>query len=61
MFTGKPEDLRRREQQAAEYAAQIADLLARIDQLGIGTVTPSRISGPGFTIRGGNGRWTVQT
>ena len=60
MFTGTPDELRRREQQAADYAQQIADILGRIDALEIGTTTPGRISGPGFTICGGHGRWTVQ-
>ncbi|MFD3955909.1 MULTISPECIES: hypothetical protein [Streptomyces] len=61
MFTGTPAELRRRERQAAEYAAQVADLLNTIDQLGIGVVmpTPNRIAGPGFTIRPVNGRWAV--
>ncbi|MFH8867139.1 hypothetical protein [Streptomyces griseus] len=61
MFTGTPAELRRREQQAAEYAAQVADLLNAIHQLGIGVVisTSNRVAGPGFTIRPVNGRWAV--
>ncbi|MFC9268952.1 hypothetical protein ACFTXJ_14415 [Streptomyces zhihengii] len=61
MFTGDPSKLPQLERQAAEYARQIADLLTRIDQLGIGTTIPGQIRGPGVVIRGGNGRWTVQT
>ncbi|MGW2113764.1 hypothetical protein [Streptomyces zhihengii] len=61
MFTGDPAQLRQLEQQAIQYARQIADLLTRIDQLGIGTTIPGQIRGPGFVIRGGNGRWNVQT
>lgn len=60
MFTGTPEELHRREQKAAEYAAEVAELLTKIDQLQIGPITPHRISGPTFTIRPFNGRWTVQ-
>ncbi|MGW9245765.1 hypothetical protein [Streptomyces badius] len=61
MFTGTPAELRRREQQAAEYAAQVADLLNAIDKLGIGVVTPTsnRVNGPNFTIRPMNGFWAV--
>ncbi|WP_097982822.1 hypothetical protein [Streptomyces sp. f150] len=61
MFTGTPAELRRLERQAAEYAAQVADLLNAIDQLGVGVVmpTPNRVNGPGFTIRPMNGRWAV--
>ncbi|XCM28883.1 hypothetical protein ABXI76_05355 [Streptomyces parvus] len=61
MFTGTPAELRRRERQAAEYAAQVADLLNAIDQLGVGVVmpTPNRIVGPGFTIRPVNGQWAA--
>ncbi|WP_329217335.1 hypothetical protein [Streptomyces microflavus] len=61
MFTGTPAELQGREAQASEYAAQVADLLNRIDQLGVGVIFPSgnRIAGPGFTIRPRDGRWAV--
>ncbi|WP_405506379.1 hypothetical protein OG323_06200 [Streptomyces cyaneofuscatus] len=50
-----------REDQAAELAAQVVDLLNRIDQLGVGVIVPhaNRITGPGFTIRPHDGRWAV--
>jgi hypothetical protein len=60
VFTGTPAELRRREQKAGEYAAQIADLLNKIDDLQIGVIIPNRIAGPAFTIRPANGRWAVQ-
>ncbi|MEV7595594.1 hypothetical protein AB0O42_35550 [Streptomyces sp. NPDC089922] len=53
MYTGRPEDQRRKEQQAAALAAEIAQLMTRIDALGIGQCLPGagRIAGPGFDIR----------
>ncbi|MYX14414.1 hypothetical protein GTY67_13510 [Streptomyces sp. SID8374] len=61
MFTGTPAELRRRERLAIDYAAQVADLLNRIDALGVGVIFPhtNRIAGPGFTIRPQDGRWAV--
>ncbi|WP_069751611.1 hypothetical protein [Streptomyces sp. EN16] len=61
MFTGTPAELRRRETRAADYAAQVAELLNTIDDLGIGVIFPvsNRVNGPGFTIRPVNGRWAV--
>ncbi|MEV7282904.1 hypothetical protein [Streptomyces sp. NPDC093111] len=62
MFTGRPEDLRRKEQQAAQHAAVIADMLTRIEALGIGPVLPAqgRITGAGFEIRRTERGWTVR-
>ncbi|GGX40506.1 hypothetical protein [Streptomyces noursei] len=64
MFTGTPAQLRRLETQAAEYAGQIAALLARIESLGLSEVIThvnGRITGPGFEIRRMQDRWTVRT
>ncbi|MGO4636379.1 hypothetical protein AB4225_36585 [Streptomyces sp. 2RAF24] len=62
MYTGRPEDLRRKEQQAAQHATVIAEMLDRIEALGIGPVLPAqgRISGTGFEIRRVGGTWTVR-
>ncbi|MGW8768378.1 hypothetical protein ACWGN5_38535 [Streptomyces sp. NPDC055815] len=62
MYTGRPEDLRRKEQQATAIAAEIADLLTRIDSLGIGQCLPAqgRIAGPCFDIRRTERGWTVR-
>ncbi|MFJ5099359.1 hypothetical protein [Streptomyces sp. NPDC088557] len=62
MYTGRPEELRRLEQQAAALAAEIAALMTRIDALGLGQCLPAqgRIAGPGFDIRRTTGRgWTT--
>ncbi|WP_097930886.1 MULTISPECIES: hypothetical protein [unclassified Streptomyces] len=61
MFTGTPAELRRRETRAAEHAAQVAELLNAIGDLGVGVIVPAsnRVNGPGFTIRPVNGRWAV--
>ncbi|WP_371637722.1 hypothetical protein OG988_40650 [Streptomyces zaomyceticus] len=61
MYTGRPEDLARKEQQAAALAAGIAALMTRIDSLGVGQCLPAqgRIAGPGFDIRRTSDRgWT---
>ncbi|MFJ3787005.1 hypothetical protein [Streptomyces sp. NPDC090093] len=62
MYTGRPEDLARKEAQAAEMAAEIAELMTRIDALGLGQCLPAagRIAGPGFDIRRTTDRrWTA--
>ncbi|MFF0561514.1 hypothetical protein [Streptomyces sp. NPDC004266] len=62
MYAGRPEDLRRKEQQAAALAAEIAALMNRIDSLGIGQCLPAqgRIAGPSFDIRRTERGWTVR-
>ncbi|MGW3378132.1 hypothetical protein [Streptomyces hydrogenans] len=63
MFVGRPEELRRRQRQAVEIAAEIAHLMTRIEALGIGPTMPAagRLSGPGFVIiRTDRDRWTVR-
>ncbi|WP_405017392.1 hypothetical protein OHV05_10160 [Kitasatospora sp. NBC_00070] len=57
MFTGRPEDLRRIEAEAASLAAEVTALLDRIDALGAGR-TSGRIDGPGFQIRHDGYGWT---
>ncbi|MFF5938990.1 hypothetical protein [Streptomyces sp. NPDC012508] len=63
MYRGRPEDLRQAEAKAAELAAQVADLLTRIETLGAGRVLPSagRIAGPGFDIRRTPTGWTARS
>jgi hypothetical protein len=60
MYTGSPEELRRKEREASTYADRIAELLTSIEALGIGTISASngRIEGPAFTIRRAGSRWT---
>lgn len=62
MFTGPPDDLRKREAKAAEIAAQIVRLLTAVDNLGVGVTMAAngRITGPGFEIRRISNRWTVR-
>jgi hypothetical protein len=62
MYSGRPQDLARKEQQAAALAAEIAALMTRIDSLGIGPCLPAqgRIAGPGFDIRRTERGWTVR-
>ncbi|MGW0121749.1 hypothetical protein [Streptomyces sp. NPDC003327] len=62
MYAGRPEDLRRKEQQAAAIAAEIAELMNRITALGIGPLLPAagRIVGPSFDIRRTERGWTVR-
>ncbi|MFD3535977.1 hypothetical protein [Streptomyces sp. NPDC058664] len=62
MYTGRPEDLRRKEAQAAALAAEIAELMTRIDSLGLGQCLPAqgRIAGPCFDIRRTERGWTVR-
>ncbi|MFE3124027.1 hypothetical protein ACFXHD_11470 [Streptomyces hydrogenans] len=63
MFVGRPEELRRREQQAAALAAEIARLMTRVEALGVGPVMPAggRLSGPAFVIvRTDRDRWSVR-
>ncbi|MFH9225921.1 hypothetical protein [Streptomyces lydicus] len=62
MFTGTPAQLCSLEAAGAQYAGQIAALLARIESLGLGEVVPanSRIVGPGFEIRRVDDRWAVR-
>ncbi|MET9957195.1 hypothetical protein ABZ135_37355 [Streptomyces sp. NPDC006339] len=62
MYTGRPEDLRRKQQQAAAIAVEITELLTRIDALGIGPVLPAqgRISHDAFEIRRTERGWTVR-
>ncbi|WP_411078278.1 hypothetical protein [Streptomyces sp. cmx-10-25] len=61
MYTGRPEDIARKQEQAAALAAEIAELMTRIEGLGIGPVLPaaSRIAGPGFDIRRASNRGWV--
>ncbi|WP_432089686.1 hypothetical protein [Streptomyces sp. bgisy095] len=61
MYTGRPEDIARKEAQAAALASEIAELMTRIDALGIGPVLPAqgRIAGPGFDIRRASNRGWV--
>ncbi|MEU3665773.1 hypothetical protein [Streptomyces virginiae] len=61
MFTGTPDELRRREQQAGNIAGRIVMLLDDLDRLDIG-IGPSggQIHTPGGVIRLQPGRgWTV--
>ncbi|MFJ3819268.1 hypothetical protein [Streptomyces sp. NPDC090056] len=62
MYTGRPEEQRRKEQQAAALAAEIAELMTRIDALGLGQCLPAqgRIAGPSFDIRRTERGWTVR-
>ncbi|MFK8844701.1 hypothetical protein [Streptomyces sp. Ac-502] len=61
MFTGNARDLRKREKQAAEHAAQIAELLNKIDDLKCGALLlrPGQLAGPGFAIRRVHDRWAL--
>ncbi|MFI8515357.1 hypothetical protein ACIGHB_29935 [Streptomyces sp. NPDC085460] len=61
MYTGRPEELRRKEQQAAALAAQVGLLLTQIEALNIGPVLPAagRIAGPGFDLRRTATGWTT--
>ncbi|MFD4392580.1 hypothetical protein [Streptomyces sp. NPDC058495] len=61
MYTGRSEELRRKEQQAAALAAQVSLLLTQIEALGIGNVLPAagRIAGPGFDLRRTATGWTT--
>lgn len=61
MYTGTPEELRRKENEAAHLAVQIAALLTEVEALGVSQVMPRQgaISGPGFTIRRIGNRWSV--
>jgi hypothetical protein len=58
VFTGTPEELRRKEGEAAVLARQIAELLTTVERLGIG-IANGHISGPAFSIRRGGNGWTV--
>lgn len=59
MFTGTPDELKRRETQAENIAGRIAMLLDDLDKLGIGNCG-GQIHIPGGTIRQQPGRgWTV--
>ncbi|MFH9959671.1 hypothetical protein ACH4OX_36460 [Streptomyces roseolus] len=63
MFVGRPEELRRRERQAAALAVEIARLMTQVESLGIGPVMPAggRLSGPGFVlVRTDRDRWSVR-
>ncbi|MGX1226875.1 hypothetical protein [Streptomyces ambofaciens] len=62
MYRGDAQSLRRKEQEAAALAAEVASLLNRIDALGVGLTTPTggRLAGPGFEIRRTGDRWTVR-
>ncbi|MEV4046688.1 hypothetical protein [Streptomyces sp. NPDC049744] len=62
MYRGDAQSLRRKEQQAAALAAEVAALLNQIEALGVGQATPTggRIAGPGFEIRRTDARWTVR-
>ncbi|TRV71772.1 hypothetical protein FKN01_31300 [Streptomyces sp. 130] len=61
MHTGDAGDLRRAERQAAELAAEVADLLTQIERTtGEGSVRGT-ITGPGFEVRRIGSRWTVRT
>ncbi|WP_030670627.1 hypothetical protein [Streptomyces rimosus] len=61
MFRGSARELRRREKQAAEYAAQVTELLNKIDDLKCGAILfhPGTLAGPGFAIRRIGDRWTL--
>ncbi|KOU30196.1 hypothetical protein ADK53_28680 [Streptomyces sp. WM6373] len=59
MFTGTPDELHRREQQAGNIAGRIAMLLDDLDALGIGA-SGGQIHTPGGIIRLQPGRgWIV--
>ncbi|MFF7013224.1 hypothetical protein ACFY9Y_35020 [Streptomyces fimicarius] len=59
MFTGTPQELREREDQARQLAAQAANLLNQIDALGLGR-SAGQLHTPGGMIRNQPGQgWTV--
>ncbi|MER6778453.1 MULTISPECIES: hypothetical protein [unclassified Streptomyces] len=59
MFTGTPDELKRRESQARNIAGRIAMLLDDLDALGLGT-TAGQLHTPGGIIRQQPGRgWVV--
>jgi len=59
MFTGTPEQLRERERQARKLAEQIAALLNKVDDLGIGPAMGNLII-PGVQISSRGGKWSVR-
>jgi hypothetical protein len=58
MFTGTPEELKRREAQARTIAAGIATLLDDLEALGLGSAA-GQIHTPGGMIRQSGRGWTV--
>ncbi|MEU9998110.1 hypothetical protein [Streptomyces sp. NPDC050848] len=59
MHTGSPDELRHKEQRAAQIAAQIAELLNHLEQCGPVTANTGRITGCAVTIRRTGTRWTA--
>lgn len=59
MFTGTPAQLRDRERQARNLAGQVAALLNKASDLGLGPAMGNLII-PGADIRNNGGRWTVR-
>ncbi|MFF5703428.1 hypothetical protein ACFY7H_13105 [Streptomyces sp. NPDC012794] len=58
MFTGTPEELQRREQQAKNIAGRIVMLLDDLEALGLGNVG-GQLHTPGGIIRQTGRGWTV--
>lgn len=59
MFTGTAAELRDRERQAHQLAQQVADLLNKAADLGLGPAMGNLII-PGADIRNSGGRWSVR-
>ncbi|MFJ2676377.1 hypothetical protein [Streptomyces sp. NPDC087525] len=61
MFTGSADELRRKEQEAADIGEQIAELLNRLEAIAPGSVTAhnGRISGLAISIRRIRDRWSL--
>ena len=63
MFTGSPDELRRKEREAVAIGEQIAELLNRLDAIAPGSVRAhnGRITGLALVIRPISGRWSLET
>ncbi|MGW2594785.1 hypothetical protein ACWCXC_31590 [Streptomyces sp. NPDC001515] len=63
MFTGTPDELRRKERDAVAIGEQIAELLNKLDALAPGSVRAhnGRITGPNVTVRQLGARWALDT
>ena len=63
MFTGSPDELRRKEREAAAVGEQIAELLNHLDAIAPGSVRAhnGRITGLALVIRLIGGRWSLDT
>jgi hypothetical protein len=63
VFTGSPDELRRKEREAAVIGEQLAELLNKLDAIAPGSVTAhnGRITGLAFTVRQIRDRWSLTT